>query len=234
MPYEEFEQSGFNVRIEHDNYPLNPRTDYDSLGTMACVHRRYDLGDSGGFENLRDAVRQHPLWHDCWQDYNSDKFQAEDEDHDWWVKTAIRFGFVMLPLYLYDHGGITMRCSPFSCPWDSGQVGVIFCSPVTMRKEYGIKAGRRVTRKVKEKVIEVLKAEVETYDQYLIGDVWGYVIENEDGEHEDSCWGFFGLDWCRQEALEAVERCAAERAEQEKLDAADKQVQQFGISNYYM
>jgi hypothetical protein len=35
-------------------------------------------------------------------------------------------GLVILPLYLYDHGGITISCSPFSCPWDSGQVGWIY------------------------------------------------------------------------------------------------------------
>ena len=32
-------------------------------------------------------------------------------------------GFVFLPLYLFDHSGITMNTSGFSCPWDSGQVG---------------------------------------------------------------------------------------------------------------
>ena len=38
-------------------------------------------------------------------------------------------GFVFLPLYLFDHSGITMNTSGFSCPWDSGQVGWIFCTP---------------------------------------------------------------------------------------------------------
>ena len=31
-------------------------------------------------------------------------------------------GMVILPLYLYDHSGITMNTCGFSCPWDSGQV----------------------------------------------------------------------------------------------------------------
>lgn len=47
-------------------------------------------------------------------------------------------------------------------------------------------------------------AEVETYDQYLTGDVYGYVIESEDGTVDDSCWGFFGLDHCIGEAKEAA------------------------------
>ena len=37
-------------------------------------------------------------------------------------------GMVILPLYLYDHSGITMNTCGFSCPWDSGQVGWIYAS----------------------------------------------------------------------------------------------------------
>jgi len=38
------------------------------------------------------------------------------------------------------------------------------------------------------------------YDQYLQGDVWGFVIKNrcdkcgQEDETEDSCWGFYGDD----------------------------------------
>lgn len=32
------------------------------------------------------------------------------------------------------------------------------------------------------------------HNQYLLGDVWGFVVEDKDGEHLDSCWGFFGDD----------------------------------------
>jgi hypothetical protein len=43
---------------------------------------------------------------------------------------------------------------------------------------------------------------VETWNQYLWGDVWGYVITDSDGEEVESgsCWGFYGLDACIEEA----------------------------------
>jgi hypothetical protein len=44
---------------------------------------------------------------------------------------------------------------------------------------------------------------VETWNQYLSGDVWGYVITDSDGEEVESvfsCWGFYGLDACIEEA----------------------------------
>ena len=45
--------------------------------------------------------------------------------------------FVILPLYLYDHSGITMNTTGFSCPWDSGQVGWIYADADCIKKEYG-------------------------------------------------------------------------------------------------
>jgi len=46
---------------------------------------------------------------------------------------------IILPLYLYDHSGITMNTTGFSCGWDSGQVGYIVMSYEKIRKEYNWK-----------------------------------------------------------------------------------------------
>jgi hypothetical protein len=93
------------------------------------------------------------------------------------------------PLYLYDHSGITMQTRPFSCPWDSGQVGYIWVTKEEVRKEYSVK---RISPKLLDRVISYLVAEVEVYDQHLRGEVYGFVIEDEEGEHIDSCWGYYG------------------------------------------
>lgn len=45
-----------------------------------------------------------------------------------------------------------------------------------------------------------LEAEYNEFKQYLAGEVYGYVITDHKGEHVDSCWGFYGLDYCRAEA----------------------------------
>ena len=62
----------------------------------------------------------------------------------------------------------------------------------------------------KDRADKYLEGEVETYDQYLRGDVYGYTLtkktihqekcphcgevirEYEDEEEVDSCWGFYG------------------------------------------
>lgn len=38
------------------------------------------------------------------------------------------------------------------------------------------------------------------------GDVWGYIIEDKDGEQVESCWGFYGYDYCETEGQEVLER----------------------------
>jgi hypothetical protein len=105
----------------------------------------------------------------------------------------------MLPLHLYDHSGITMSTSGFSCPWDSGQVGWIYMPWMTAVREWS-----GTDEEIRAKALDCLKAEVKEYDQFLTGDVWGYVIKDEDDEEGDACWGFYGLDYCREAAKEAV------------------------------
>ena len=133
--------------------------EWDCLGLMSCFHRRYSLGD------------KHSM--------TVEEVQAVIQRED----------VISLPLYLYDHSGITMNTTGFSCPWDSGQVGFIYVTKDKVRKEYGKKA---VSAKLKAKVLEYLRGEVKTYDDFIRGNVYGYVIEGRDGKHVDSCWGFFG------------------------------------------
>ena len=168
------------LEIEQDSSPESPRT-WDNFGKMICFHRRYDLGDK--------------------HDYNSDNYNGWDELREQ-IEQDYNVG-VILPLYLYDHSGITMSTSPFSCNWDSGQVGWIFCTKEEMDSNWIKLSGQD---KIERSEV-LLKGEVETYDQYLTGDVYGYKIYevstcdhgHEHKELVDSCWGFYGEEECRSE-----------------------------------
>jgi hypothetical protein len=92
----------------------------------------------------------------------------------------------ILPLYLYDHSGITMNTGGFSCPWDSGQVGWIYADNDMIKENYG-----EVTPDTIEKARNLLQAEVEEYDCYLTGQCYGFKLYKGDAEI-DSCWGFLG------------------------------------------
>jgi hypothetical protein len=156
------------IEIVQDEDSLNPRIDCDNLGTMICFHNRYDLGD-----------RKHG--------YNKNNYSSWSELEAAIVKnekTAI-----ILPLYLYDHGGITIATEPFDCRWDSGQIGFIFISKDKALSEYG---GKIVTKKLKEKLEKYLISEVGVYDQYLTGEVYRFTIFDNEGIEIDSCGSWFG------------------------------------------
>lgn len=163
------------IVIDYDKSPESPRN-WDNLGTMACFSERYSLGDE-----------DHGV-------YREDKF---DKERNRWIRIPMLDevpvsdkDFIVLPLYLYDHSGITMNTTGFSCPWDSGQVGIIFVSKEKVRKEYGWKV---ITQKRKELIESYLRSEVKVYDQYITGSVYCFkCIEN--GVETDSCYGFYGDD----------------------------------------
>lgn len=126
----------------------------------------------------------------CWhRRYNLGDIMPEEDPSNWLKENAPK-GSIVLRLTLIDHGGITMLVGPPTDRWDSGNVGYIVVTPEQMRKEYGVK---RISAKLRKQVEQQLIGEVEIYDEYLRGNVWGYVVEGgkDDGE---SCWGFLGSD----------------------------------------
>ncbi len=180
-------KGNYILEIFQDDSYNSPRT-WDPLGTMVCFHRRYNLGDK--------------------HDYNKDDYSTWTE-----MKEAIIEGEnakIILPLYLYDHSGITISTGSFSCGWDSGQVGWIFASEDRIKKECNVDV---ITDDVLDKVTKMLEGEVETYDQYLTGDVYGYRISkidkcNHGHEHKDeidSCWGFYGMDSVEEAGKEMLD-----------------------------
>lgn len=153
------------LEIHSDEAPEDPRQ-WDNLGTMICFHRSYDLGDKHSFKTPQELREQ-----------------------------VTNRNAIILPLYLMDHSGITIRTDPTmfqACDpagWDWRQLGWIYASYEKIHKEYGVK---RITKAVRDRVISALEAEVETYDQYLRGDVYGYVLHDKDTDKQDNCWGFYG------------------------------------------
>ena len=154
---------GYTVKIKQDDCGDDPRG-WDNFGTMYCFHRNYKLGDAHSYSDPTELAET-----------------VNDKTH------------IILPLYLYDHSGITMNTTGFSCGWDSGQVGVIAISKEKARKVFGWKL---LTKKRIGQIYESLVAEVEIYDQYIRGDIYGYMIENMENMNtmEDSCWGYYGYD----------------------------------------
>jgi len=99
QPIESIDYKGHRIQIHYDEDGPNPRTEFDNITHMICFHKRYNLGDKHDYKN----------WHEFWD------WRLEQRDNLWCQN-----------LYLYDHSGLSISMTPFSCQWDSGHVGFIY------------------------------------------------------------------------------------------------------------
>lgn len=164
--------NGQTLKIFQDMSAESPR-EWSSICEMHCFHNSYNLGDN--------------------TDIDKDNYESFDE----MVRANTTKSDIILNLYLYDHGGISMSYHRFGCKWDSGQVGFAVVPIKKIIEEYGDDSPES-----REKALSCMKSEIETYNMYLTGAVYGYTITEEETcslghvhENEiDSCWGFYGYD----------------------------------------
>lgn len=106
---ERIEHKGYTIEVYPDEDPINPRHDFDHVGTMVCFHPRYDLGDKDhGF--TPETLTAH---------------------------VALP-GVTKLPLFLLDHSGLTISTGRYVCDpqgWDTSLVGFIFVDAEKAAKE---------------------------------------------------------------------------------------------------
>lgn len=129
------------------------------------------------------------------------------------LRAAKRGRWIYLPISLLDHSGQTIwvGSGPSSSDpggWDSGQVGFIYATRESIEK-----IGTPIRQ-----VRSCLRSEVETWDQWLKGDVYGYEVTGPDGDVVDSCWGFYGVESAREEMLASLESSARQEQGAEQLE----------------
>lgn len=167
--HEKTEYKGYNINIYHDECSESPR-DWDNLGTFYTAHRRY-----------------------CPEKEFDQHFEFDEvcEGKPGNFKESFLKKYIALNIYLYDHSGQTVSATPFSCPWDSGWFGMVAVSLEKVKQEFGWK---RMTTERRKKIESYLEGEIEAYDQYLRGEVYGFTItpKGNDSDTKDSCWGYWG------------------------------------------
>lgn len=122
---------------------------------------------------------------------------------------------VVLPLIVYEHSGITMRCGHVgdiavdSQGWDTSFVGYIFDTPEQVKETMGDDV-------TDEKIEEALRGEVEIYASYLEGDVCWFGVEDDETNYSESCGGFVGCqDDCEAEMYSNLEDALIRRINEE-------------------
>lgn len=177
MPWEDdnvlqFEKlsDGNVLVIKNDECNESPR-EWDNLGTFYTFMNRYNSPDNCqcSFEEELGNLGSKSLYH------------LVNKNKD----------YIALGVYGYSHGRMFYNTVGFGCPWDSGVAGIIYVSAAKVREEYDKK---RISKKVREMVLEILKQEVEVYSHWANGEVYRYEVYNAAGEQLDSCGSFYGID----------------------------------------
>lgn len=219
------EYKGYTIEIVNDEDPQNPRTDWDPAGTMVCWHSRYNLGDAESWKDSDGKRKSQQLSKnysepidllyelaELIRDDEQELREGEDISKGELIRLIEEKGTIIMPLYLYDHSGITISTGRFSCSWDSGQIGWIYITKEKIEAEGW----------TKEQAEKYLEGEVETYDDYLTGNMWGWRVvgDGENTEDGNSCWGYYGTEGIKdalQEARSSIDHmCEKAQEEYEK------------------
>lgn len=108
--------------------------EYDPITHIAAWHKRYRLADEG-------------------EDRSPQAFLESVRECD-----------TLMPLYMMDHGAVSLSLSPYSDPWDSGQVGFVLITPERV-KAVGLDPDDT------ERVQRLAEEEIAAYSQYVNGDI---------------------------------------------------------------
>ena len=167
---ETIEYKGYDINIIQDDISDNPR-EWDNLGEIVGYCRRYELYDV-----------ENPYAGETGSHIGDFKLYLDDQ--------GLKIDDVIyLPVSAYIHSGVSLSIGEKS-GWDSGQVGYIYATKKGIRDNFMVK---NVTKKLIEHTIKILENEIETFGNYVSGEVYGFEIV-KDGEVIDSLSGFYGYD----------------------------------------
>lgn len=131
-------------------------------------------------------------------------------------------------LYMYQHSGIAVSVTPFSCKWDSGVAGYVIVTEDRFKECFG----RDFTESKEDfdAIKENVKAEVEEVSNYLNGEVYQYILfekVSDSGDYKgcdyidsrrdlwnekDSGCEFYGSDHKKNGVLESIKTAMTEDA----------------------
>jgi len=175
---EQFEVDGLVVKICLDPEPESPDQWENDNGVLIVTtrNRYFDVTPKGWNASELEAI------------FKACDTQTRKYKHDGQYYHVRR-------LYAYIHSGVALslgRAGQFADQWDSGLIGAV-CIKVGV-VGHGWKHG----------ITACAVNLISTWNDYLSGSVYGYLIEDKEETLIDSCWGFYGLDYCKEQAIVAA------------------------------
>ena len=152
----------YQLTVDTDVYPSDPRCEEDNLGTMLCFSAYCSYGDCNISAEAEEQVAAL-----CRKYGKSDEEIDEMTIYEEMNFIAEHDDILVLPLYILDHSGLSMATYRQDT-WDSSYAGFIY-----VEKDFFLSACPiKDTERWKEYAKKTLLKEIETYSAYLEGSVY--------------------------------------------------------------
>jgi len=171
---------------------------FDSDFTLACMHRDYTLGNKRVTDDIKFFQE---LLHTEEEDGQTlkDRFEASEK-------------YISLPLYIYDHSGISMSTSFIGDRWDTSQVGYIYITRAQARKNFQSKRlSKKLIAQIKQEMIDFVRL----YSAYLSGEEalenFNFIVTDSKDKHvftSECCYHGFSDEDAITEAKYIVDNLA--------------------------
>lgn len=219
----EEEYKGLKIKIYPDENAQGPEDNGDDALFLVAYHSDFSVDGPRVFHKLPAGVKRDPADKGRLLVSKSEAIAIAnngadlDASEDLTLQTVkeMRKKYHVFGLEAYIHSGVVLALSHEGnfCDrqWDVSQLGLVFVS----KKEW------RAAKKARAAALSLINE----WNDYLSGNVYGYVIETPDGEHLDSCWGFSGdyEEYCLPEARSAADYSA------KKYHAQQKQLKSLAV-----
>ena len=216
----EVKVDGYKATVTQDEYAESPRDGMDNVGKIAVWENSYRADDGEDHATVEGAMGYHAekaaaqvmneeATAQGLTGEDREEFLEEELSEDqafsilgnvWNDADAV----LTIPIQFQDRDtGITWQAEPGQADW---AYGMYFATYETLRKEGWLPADGSLSEEARARCLGLMVGELDTYKQFLNGEVYAYTIEKTCGackqlEVVESCSGFYGFDYAKEDAI---------------------------------
>lgn len=166
------------LTINYCDYLDSPRTWCDNLGTYIRVNNNYISPDTN--KDFEKAIKETADQANN-VEHHMKLIKKHIEDY-----TYEKVSFI-IPISVYIHGGVSFSVGSRN-GWDTSNDGFYIVTHNDL-KRLGLSKWTR-----KDKMIRLIQYELDLYEKWGNGEVYGFLLEDEDKNIIDSCSGFYDIN----------------------------------------
>lgn len=174
------EYKGYHIDIIQDLNAESPRRDMDNMGLLYAVDQ---------YRSYKEVKAYYPF---------HDDYIYEDPETDEPTDVEVLDDDIVDILVLTFDGNTIVAYDVDDDVPSRNFFGYLFATRKRVFEWLGFPMEGELKKEEKDKVRKVLEEEIELYNTWGSGDVYGYVVR----ETEDSVWGFYGSDFEKSGLLE--------------------------------